>query len=77
MDQISLNGKARRLARCGASGKRRYTAGRLNWSAEGRVVLRIGGVARPIRYPASHCEAGLAKHQQNSVKAAPNWLKGL
>ncbi len=77
MNQISLTGKARRVARCCASGKRRNVAGELIWSTEGRVVLPRGGVAFLIRCPASHGETRLATQQDNTVKLAPSCLRGL
>ena len=77
MNQISLTGKARRAARCGASGKRRNAAGGLIWPTEGRVVLTRGDVALLMRCPASHCEARLTTQQDNPVKVARNWSEVL
>ncbi len=77
MDQISLIGKARRAARCGASGKRRNAAGGLIWPTEGRVVLPRDSVAFLIRCPTSHGETRLATQQDNPVKVTRSCLKGL
>ena len=72
MDQISYSGKARRAARCGASGKRRNAVGGLIWPTKGRVDLPRGGVALLMRCPTSHCEARLTTQQVNPVNAARN-----
>ncbi len=77
MDQISSTGKARRAARCEASGKRHNAAGRLIWSTKGRVVPPRGGVALLMRCPTSHCEARLTTRQDNPVKVARNPSNGL
>ncbi len=77
MDQISSTGKARRAARCGASGKRRNAAGGRIWSTNGRLVLPRGGVALLMRCPTSHSEARLTTQQDKPVKVAPNSTSGL
>jgi len=71
MDQIGSSGKARRDARCGASGERRNTAGGPIWPTEGRVLLRRGVVAFLVRYTASPCETRLATTQNHPGQMVP------
>jgi hypothetical protein len=77
MGQIGSTGKARRAARCGASGKRRNAAGGPICPTEGRLLLRRGRVALLMRCPTSHFEARLTTAQDQPVKPAPICLKGL
>jgi len=48
MGQIGSFGKARRAARCNASGKRRNAAEEPICPTEGRVLLRPGVVAKSL-----------------------------
>jgi len=64
MGQIGSSGKARRDARCGASGERRNTAGGPIWPTEGRVLLRRGVVACLLR-----CTTG----ERRNTAGGPIW----
>ena len=65
MEANRFLGQARRVARCGASGKRRNAPEKPICPTEGRIIPPRGVVARLCRCAASPCEARLTTGRTN------------